>query len=157
MKLFQIEEPEGGPADPGVPGIAIGIDLSGPVAIVAVAVGGNAVVLNDREGFEQQLTVPDPAAGADHWEELFVAARLRAERALARPATHVIIAVAADIDAPAAARLAIGAEQAGLSVLRLVPAAELPSDAGPALAAAIVAEDLAPRPEPGGGTGANLA
>ena len=45
MKLFQIEEPDGSPVDTDAPGVAIGIDIGGTHAEVAVAVGGNAVVL----------------------------------------------------------------------------------------------------------------
>jgi hypothetical protein len=149
VKLFQIEEPEGGPADPGLPGMAIGIDLGGARALVAVSVGGNPVVLEDREGFEQDLPVPSPDAGIDQWTELFIRARLRAERALARPATHTVI-VASAVDSTAATRLTEAAGQAGLMVLRLVAAAELQPGAAPGLAAALLAEDLAPRPEPGG-------
>ena len=60
MKLFQIEEPDGSPADPNAPGAAVGIDVSGPVAEVAVAIGGNAAVLADRDGFEVELVAPSP-------------------------------------------------------------------------------------------------
>ncbi len=127
MKLFQIEEPEGGPADPDAPGAAIGIDASSAAAEVAISVGGNAVVLIDREGFEQMLAVPELDAAADRWEELFAGARLRAERSLARPVTHAVIVLAAAPDSAPAARLTEAAEQAGLTVLRLAAAAELPS------------------------------
>src|SRR5438270_2185985 len=85
MKLFQIEEPDGSPVDPDAPGVAIGIDISGAEAEVAVAVGGNAAVLADREGFPLDLAVPPPEAPADDWQNLFEGARLRAERALAQP------------------------------------------------------------------------
>ncbi len=156
MKLFQIEEPDGSPTDPGAPGAAIGIDLGGAEAEVAASVGGNAVVLIDREGFERSLAVPGLDAPAEQWEELFAGARLRAERALARPATHVVIAAAAAIGASAAARLTEAARQAGLAVLRLVGAAELPSGIASVLAAALLAEDLAPPPEPGVEPGADL-
>jgi hypothetical protein len=156
VRLFQIEEPDGAPADPDMPGMAIGIDLTGAAVLVAVSVGGNAALLTDREGFEQELTVPDRAAGTDRWGELFAGARLRAERALARPATHAVVVVAAEFGGPAAARLAAGAGQSGIAVLRLVTPAELPSDAAPALSAAILAEDLAPRPEPGSETGTSF-
>ncbi len=157
MKLFQIEEPDGSPNDSGGPGAAIGIDLGGVEAAVAVAVGGNAVVLGDREGFEQNLAVPALDAPTEQWEELFAAARLRAERALARPATHAVIAVGAPIEASVAARLNQAAAEAGLAVLRLVDAAELPPGAPGVLAAALLAEDLAPPPEPGAGPGADPA
>ena len=97
MKLFQIEEPDGSPVDPDAPGVAIGIDISGANAEVAVAVGGNAVVLADREGFALDLPVPPPAAAAKAWQDLFEAARLRAERALAQPVTHAVLTVASEI------------------------------------------------------------
>jgi hypothetical protein len=144
VKLFQIEEPDGRPADPDMPGAAIGIDASGAAAVVAVAVGGNAVVLDDREGFSLDLSVPAPAAATEAWQALFEGARLRAERALARPVTHAAIVLA-----PAAAceRLQRAAGAAGLSVLRLLDRQALPPDAMPACAAAALAEDLMPRPE----------
>ena len=149
MKLFQIEEPDGSPSDPGAPGAAIGIDLGRAEAEVAVSVGGNAVVLTDREGFEQSLAVPALDAPAEDWEELFAAARLRAERALARPATHAVIVLAAAVGPSTAARLTQAAGEAGLAVLRIVSAADLPSGIASVLAAALLAEDLAPPPEPG--------
>ena len=70
MKLFQIEEPEGGPTDPNMPGAAIGIDASGQLADVALSLGGNPTLLPDREGFESNIVVPAgwsrgcPVAGA---------------------------------------------------------------------------------------------
>jgi len=149
VKLFQIEEPEGGPADPDAPGAAIGIDASGATAEVAMSVGGNAIILFDREGYEQTLPVPGPASAIGVWQELFEGARLRAERALARPVTHAVILLAAVPDARAAGVIVAAAEQSGLALLRLVSAAsELPGGASPVLAAAILAEDLAPRPDP---------
>ncbi len=156
MKLFQIEEPDGGPGDPDAPGMAIAIDVSGAELQVAVSVGGNAAVLADREGFEQDLPVPALDAGLERWEELFAGARLRAERALARPATHAVVIVVAAADKVESARLAEAAAEAGLTVLRLVVAAELPAGTAPVLAAAVLAEDLAPRPEPGIEPGANF-
>ena len=163
VKLFQIEEPDGGPSDPNLPGMAIAIDLSGAAALVAVSVGGNAAMLDDRAGFEQDLLVPGGDAGPAQWEELFLGARLRAERALARPATHAVIATIAAPGPVLAARLTAAAGLAGLDVLRLVAVGDLrlggdlPSDAAPVLAAAMLAEDLAPPPEPGQPPGTNLA
>jgi hypothetical protein len=155
VKLFQIEEPDGSPVDPDAPGVAIGIDISGLAAEVAVAVGGNAAVLADREGFALDLTVPPPQAAAERWQELFEGARLRAERMLAQPVTHAVLAVATVPDAAFAARLSTAGAAAGLAVLRIVARSRIgarddPRDdqgAAPAvLDAAILAEDLAPRP-----------
>ncbi len=145
MKLFQIEEPDGSPTD--MPGAAVGIDAGGPLAEVAFAVGGNAVILADREGFERDIPVPPLDAPAEEWQSLFEAARLRAERALARPVTHVVLAFEAPDDAGMAA-LRQAADAAGLELLAVVPR-RTRADAGeaPALAAAIMAEDIAPRPE----------
>jgi hypothetical protein len=155
MKLFQIEEPDGGPADPNEAGAAIGIDAGGARAEVAFAVGGNALILDDREGFEQKLAVPSMEAGTAAWQELLEGARIRAERALARPVTHAVIILVAAPDADVSGRLWQAAERAGLEVLRLAERGELSAGPTPALAAAILAEDLVPRsalnaaPDPG--------
>jgi hypothetical protein len=142
VKLFQIEEPDGSPVDPDAPGVAIGIDIGGREAEVAVAVGGNAAVLGDREGFALDLAVPSPSASAEDWQSLFEGARLRAERALAQPVTHAVLAVPSTPDAAFAAHLSVAAAASGLALLRIEALG-----AGPAaLAAAILAEDLAPRP-----------
>jgi hypothetical protein len=147
VKLFQIEEPDGGPADPSAPGAAIGIDAGGAEVEVAFAVGGNAVVLADREGFERALAVPDATAGAAQWQELFEAARIHAERTLSRPVSHVVVVLGALADADMSNKLREAAEAAGLTGLHLIRKAELPAGASAALTAAILAEDLAPRPE----------
>jgi hypothetical protein len=147
VKLFQIEEPEGGVSDPRAPGAAIGIDASGDTAAVAMSVGGNAVVLADREGFEQVLPSPATDDADAHWRELFEGARLRAERSLARPVTHAVIVLASRPDAAGAARIATAAEQAGLNVLCFTAPADLGPGAAPAMEAAILAEELAPRPD----------
>ena len=147
VKLFQIEEPDGGPADPSAPGAAIGIDAGGAEAEVAFSVGGNAIVLADREGFEGTLAVPDATAEEAQWQELFEAARIRAERALGRPVSHAVVVLAAAADADLLNDLRRAAEAAGLSLLRLIRGAELPAGVSAALTAAILAEDLAPRPE----------
>jgi hypothetical protein len=147
VKLFQIEEPDGGPADPSALGAAIGIDAGGSEVEVAFSVGGNAIVLADREGFERALAVPDATAGEARWQELFEAARIRAERALARPVSHAVVVFGALADADLPDKLREAAEAAGLTVLRLVRKAELPAGARAVLSAATLAEDLAPRPE----------
>jgi hypothetical protein len=147
VKLFQIEEPDGGPADPSASGAAIGIDASGAQIEVAVSVGGNALILADREGFERVLPVPGNLAGTTEWLEVLEAARMRAERALARPVTHAVLVLARGADAGLAERLREVAEQAGLGLLRLAMNTQLPAATAPALAAAILAEDLAPRPD----------
>jgi hypothetical protein len=150
VKLFQIEEPDGGPADLDAPGVAIGIDASGAEVEIAMSVGGNAVLLTDRAGFEQSLTVPHFDNGLAEWQTLFEGARLRAERALARPVTHAVIVLARTTpNATTAAKLTEAAEQAGLRVLSLPAVTDLVAGTVPAKAAAMLAEDLAPRPEEG--------
>ena len=141
MKLFQIEEPDGSPSDPDAPGAAIGIDATAAQGEVAFAVGGNAVRLEDREGFALELPVPPADAPAGDWRSFFEAARLRAERALGRPVTHAVVATAA----ANAARLAGAAEAAGITLLHVMgrEGRGQPS----VFAAAVMAEDLAPRPE----------
>jgi len=57
----------------------------------------------------------------------------------------VVLAVAPS--AAAERRLRKAAEQAGLEVLRFAGRGEFSADPTPALAAAILAEDLAPRPK----------
>jgi hypothetical protein len=146
VKLFQIEEPDGGPTDPNAAGAAIGIDASAVTVEVAFSVGGNAVILADREGVEQLVPVPELAAGKSEWQQMFESARVRAERALARPVTHVVIALRRTPDADSANKLRDAAQDAGLEVLRLSAAAELPAASASVLAAAILAEDLAPPP-----------
>ena len=106
MKLFQIEEPDGEPANPSAAGAAIGIDASGPLVEVAISVGGNALILADREGFERALPVPGNLAGTTEWQEVLEAARMRAERALARPVTHAVIVLARAIEAGIASQTA---------------------------------------------------
>ena len=147
MKLFQIEEPDGSPSDPDAPGAAIGIDAGGDLAEVAFAVGGNAVILADREGFERALPVPGPDAPLADWQALFEGAKLRAERALARPVTHAVLVFAASLDPALAAELLQASEAAGVELLRIVTASDLEPGGTPAEAAAIMAEDLAPPPE----------
>ena len=148
MKLFQIEEPDGSPVDPNAAGAAIGINAGGPLAEVAVSVGGNGVVLFDREGFERVLSVPVTTVVAPEWQELFEGARIRAERALGRPVTHAVVVVASLLDNDVENRLRGAAGEAGLEVLRFLARSEVPAGSAPALAAALLAEELAPRPEP---------
>jgi molecular chaperone DnaK (HSP70) len=146
MKLFQIEEPDGSPVDPDTPGDAIGIDIGGAEAEVAVAVGGNAAVLADRESFALDLVVPSPAAPEEDWQHLFEGTRLRAERSLAQPVTHAVVTVASAPDPATEALLSRAAEAAGLTLLRIVVRREIGAGL-PVLEAAILAEDLAPRPQ----------
>jgi hypothetical protein len=116
VKLFQIEEPDGTPLEAEGPGAAVGIVLGEGAAAVAIAIGGNAEFL-------AQLPLGDLA-------ETLLQLRAQAEKVLARPVTHAVIASDAAVD-PASA---------GLVLLRLVP-----GNVG-ALGAACLAEDLAPRP-----------
>ncbi|MGE5269795.1 MAG: hypothetical protein ACM3JG_09010 [Thiohalocapsa sp.] len=147
MKLFQIEEPDGLPVDADAPGVAVGIDLSRQQAEIAVAVGGNASVVADRDGFEQDLAIPAADAPAEAWQAMFEGARLRAERSLARPVTHAVVVLVAPAEPAFAEKVKQAAAQAGIAVLDLLsPKALGAAPQPPVLAAAILAEDLAPRP-----------
>jgi hypothetical protein len=146
MKLFQIEEPDGSPVDPDAPGAAIGIDLTAAQAEVAVAVGGNAVILADRDGFAIDLPVPGPDGSVDDWRRLFEGVRLRAERALAQPVTHAVFALIG-IDPAVIERVGESADAAGLWPLDFMACD--PAETGRqsrACDAAILAEELVPRP-----------
>jgi hypothetical protein len=125
------------------------MDFSGAVAEVAMAVGGNAVIIGDRDGFERALPVPGLGAVEAEWQELIEGARLRAERGLARPVTHVVLVIPAGSGAGLTSPIRAAAEQAGVTVLRLIGPDEIAGGERRALAAAILAEELAPRPEPG--------
>ena len=149
MKLFQIEEPDGSPSDPDMPGMAVGLYVGGAQAEVAVAVGGNAMMLRDREGFERDLPTPPLNDPPEAWQSLFEGARLRAERTLARPVTHVVLAVPSNLQPAAVERLVGAARAAGLDVLHVLESDGVAPGEAPVLAAAVRAEDLAPRPEMG--------
>ena len=125
--------------------MAIGVDASGGLTEVAVSVGGNALILADREGFERELPVPGPDAPIADWQSLFEGARLRAERALARPVTSAVL-VFAPLDPALAAELLRASEAAGIELMRVLSPADLPTDGAPAEAAAVLAENMAPRP-----------
>jgi len=143
MKLFQIEEPDGAPVDADAPGVAVGIDIApGNVGRVAIAVGGNAEILPDGDG-TRTLSL------ALH-RDLLLALRGRAEKQLARPVTHAVIAV----DEADAAAIAAAAVATGIVVLGVIPRADAAALAGGAageeaavLGAAMRAEDLAPKTE----------
>ena len=113
MKLFQIEEPDGSPLAGDGPGVAVGIELSAAKgAAVAVAVGGNAELLRGADG-GVRLAGAEPIA-------LLLALRERAEKALARPVTHAVIALdAAEVD-DKKQEIAAHAAAAGLIVLRVL-------------------------------------
>src|SRR3954447_10891583 len=125
VKLFQIEEPDGSPSDPEAPGLAVGIHIGGAEPEVAVAVGGNAMILRDREGFERDLPTPPLNDPPEVWQSLFEGARLRAERALARPVTHAVLAVPSNLQPEAIERLTEAARTAGLDVLRVLGSDDL--------------------------------
>ena len=146
MKLFQIEEPDGSPLDAGDgPGAAVGIDIAaGFIGRVAVALGGNAEILPGADGARSLVAA---AAG-----DLLLGLRSRAEKQLARPVTHAVIAA----DANARAGIEEAASAAGLAVLRVIDRAAAAalakgasSEDAAAQGAAIAAEDaaavLAPR------------
>ncbi len=147
MKLFQIEEPDGAPFDPDAPGAAVGIDATGARGEVAFAIGGNAVSLEDREGFAVELPVPAAGAVAKDWQTFFEGARLRAERALGRPVTHAVIVMGAAVEPIVLDRMKGAAEAVGLFLLDVMSWKAVGTAEPPSLAAAVLAEDLAPRPE----------
>jgi Hsp70 protein len=140
MKLFQIEEPDGAPVDRDAPGAAVGIDLAGAMARVAIALGGNAEILPDADGNRALESSGETLA------DLLLGLRARAEKQLARPVTHAVIAC--DDDRAAVER---AAADAGLTLLRLMRRREAAAlakgaaaDEAAALGAAQAAEDLAP-------------
>src|SRR5579862_3105972 len=133
-KLFQIEEPEGPPLDTSGPGAAVGIALGRENGAVAIAVGGNPELLPDADG-TALLAMTDLA-------ELLKGLRARAEKQLARPVTHAVIALRPIEEGP----LAKAAEAAGLAVLEQIDLGTKPVERA-ALEAAILAEDLAPQPD----------
>ena len=149
--LFQIEEPDGTPIDePEGPGAAVGIDLAG--SRVAIAIGGNAEILAARDGAEGPETngLRD-ASGPFRLQPTsaaLLALRGRAERALSRPVTHAVIAIADPLDPAVRQSLAAAAMACELTVTRILTAKEaaaLAPGAAPAVAAAhgaaIAAED----------------
>ena len=83
MKLFQIEEPDGAPIDPDVPGAAIGIDASNDLASVEPSYVLRALGLSDaranasiRVGLGRFTTASDVDYAVDAIAA--AAARLRA-------------------------------------------------------------------------------
>ena len=139
MKLFQIEEPAGAPLSAEGPGAAVGIDLAAGSAAVAIALGGNAETLPGTDG-ERRLATAGQALDA-----VLLALRARAEKQLARPVTHAVIATP---DGRGSAALETAAKTAGLTILRAVTqSVAADRDTGPdaaALGAARIAEDLSP-------------
>jgi hypothetical protein len=129
IKLYQIEEPDGAPADADGVGLAVGIELSrAHGAALAVSVGGNA-----------ELVVALAHDFADRMTEAALTALLRelrgaAEKSVARPVTHAVIRLD-------------GVALADAMVLRAAAAADIAMmglrRGGGALEAAIEAEDLA--------------
>ncbi len=137
MKLFQIEEPDGSPLEAEGTGAAIGIELSAAKgATVAAAIGGNAEVLRGAGGAAR---LPAVALGdAAALGQLLQALRERAEKALARPVTHAVVALEPSLDAGREAVLGTAATAAGLTLLRLIE-----SDAAARLAPGAAAADAA--------------
>jgi len=143
MKLFQIEEPDGAPVDADAPGVAVGIDIApGGVGRIAIAVGGNAEILPDADGNRTLTLAPN--------RDLLLALRSRAEKQLARPVTHAVIAA----ENAGAGSVQQAAVAAGITLLAMATRAEAAAlargaatDEAPVLGAAMRAEDLAPRSE----------
>ncbi len=132
MKLFQIEEPEGTPLDSSAPGASVGIALDANSGAVAIALGGNAEILPGADG-ARLIEESELAA-------LLLGLRARAEKQLARPVTHAVVA----IPPIAAGPLAAAAQEAGLAILDIVDRGTDTIEHA-ALQAAILAEDLAPK------------
>ncbi len=132
MKLFQIEEPDGSPLDATGPGAAVGIAVGKDGGAVAVALGGNAEILPGADG-ERLLVENDLAA-------LLLGLRSRAEKQLARPVTHAVVALPPIEAGP----LAVAAEAAGIAVLETLDRGTNSTEQA-ALEAAVLAEDLAPK------------
>jgi len=127
--LFQIKEPDGSPlGEPEGPGVAIGVDLAGARAMVAVAVGGNAEILPGRDDAPGHEISGLRGAGGQFEPEavtaVLLALRGRAERALGRPVTHAVIAIAAPLEAAARTLIISAAGVSGLQVTRVLTAAE---------------------------------
>jgi len=132
MKLFQIEEPEGPPLEASGPGLAVGIAVGKGAGAVAYAIGGNAEILPGSDG-AKLLAESDLAA-------LLLGLRSRAEKQLAQPVTHAVVALPPIEAGP----LVVAANAAGLTVIdTLDPGTKSVESA--ALEAAILAEDLAPK------------
>ena len=132
MKLFQIEEPDGSPLDADGPGAAVGMAVGKDGGAVAVALGGNAEILPGADG-ERVLVENDLAA-------LLLGLRSRAEKQLARPVTHAVVALPPIEAGP----LAVAAEAAGIAVLETLDRGTNSTEQA-ALEAAVLAEDLAPK------------
>jgi hypothetical protein len=150
MKLFQIEEPDGAPLASDGPGAAVGIELSPAGAAVAIALGGNAELLPGADG-ALRLPMTGVQSRDGVWDlaalgRLLLSLRERAEKALARPVTDAVIALASPDDGARAA-LTAAAQDAGLGVLRIMEIAAAAALAGgaaadaAALGAAVQAED----------------
>jgi Ethanolamine utilization protein EutJ (predicted chaperonin) len=151
MKLFQIEEPDGTPLESDGPGAAVGIELSVAAgAAVAIAIGGNAELLPGADGAARIA-----ASGLEDVQAvttLLLRLRERAEKTLARPVTHAVVALAAP-GARAREVISAAAAAAGLVLLQLMGSREAAARAPDTLAAdaavlgaAIQAEDDAAPP-----------
>ena len=141
MKLFQIEEPEGSPVEAADgPGTAVGIDIApGGIGRVAIAVGGNGEILPGADGGR--------TLQARNVADLVLGLRSRAEKQLARPVTHAVIAA----DAAERRGLEDAATRADLTVLRMIErrtaaalAKHAAAEEAPVLGAALAAEDAMP-------------
>jgi len=130
MKLFQIEEPDGSPLEAAGPGAVVGLALDAGSGAVAFAVGGNAEILPGADG--AHLLVESELA------PLLLGLRSRAEKQLARPVTHAVVALKPNLRAG----LDAASEAAGITMLEVIDLAASLEQA--ALAAAVRAEDVAP-------------
>jgi hypothetical protein len=113
----------------------VGIALGKSEGAVAFSVGGNAEILPGADG-ARLLTESDLAA-------LLLGLRSRAEKQLARPVTHAVIALRPIEEGP----LAKASEAAGLTVLDILDIGTKAVETA-ALEAALQAEDLAAQISP---------
>jgi len=121
--------------------------------------GGNAELLPDRDGVRRLpahgLRQADGRFDETAVTAVLLALRAQAEKALARPVTHAVVAIER-VDDAARQALVVAAAGAGLQVLRVIAAngaAALVSNASPVdaavLGAAVAAEEDAARLSPG--------
>jgi len=130
MDLIQIEEPSSAPDGADGVGLAVGIELSATGgATVAAAMGGNAELVVKPHGAATNAGIAEKELAA-----LFGDLRALAEKALAQPVSHAVVALnGVSVPHGIVLRAAAAADIAPLGI----------RDGGTALDAAVEAEDIA--------------